>query len=192
MDTTRQQALSIYAKMQAMHHEAFIELGRLKSMVATELDIELTVDALALMKKSDELLKSARHELEQAITQLSKVACVLYVQKNLIGETIHTEWVNATPGSKPIPKLPRYDKEPEQFKAMANYFGITEPMAYTVWRPHWPTVQELLAICDQEGRPYPPGLDGPLTTTQYTVTCRWNKGVDPDVLVLTSDVSEGE
>ena len=182
METTREQALSIYAHIRSAHHQAFVEMDRLKTLVGKELEVGATCDAIGVLKRSEELLKSASYEVNQAIKQLSKVACALYLRDGNTGEPVRTEWLTATPDTKSVPTLPKRDKDPEKYAAMAEFFGVPQS-AWGVFRPHWPDMKEYITQCEAESKPLPPGIDADTLKTEYVVICRWKKDVEPDTLV---------
>jgi len=180
----RQKALSLYKQIRDTHHSVFTELSRLRDVVRASLNLEEICDCIALLKKAEELVKDTRTEISKSYSKLEEVACKLYVLGGQLGEPIRTEWVTASPGSKTLPKIPTYKDNPEAYTKLCKHFGLSDELIQTqAFRPHWPGLVEIVTACEEQMKPLPPGISKDGLLTQYTVTCRWKSGVEPDTLV---------
>src|SRR5688572_16480374 len=98
--------LSLYNTIRKTHDETFITVKRLGEALAHSQDICECTNAVAVLKRCEEMLRDARTETERAIKAISKATCALYVRAGQIGQPIRTEWVTGTPDLKSVPRIP--------------------------------------------------------------------------------------
>lgn len=167
--------------MRQLHHETYLNLTRLKAEVGKSLDIEATTDAIGVLKKSFDLIKDLKMEVDKCVQQLEKVTCALYIRSSSIGEPIRGQWVTGTPGGKSRLKLP--PRNSPQYDKFLSAVGIA-PSAIDsgMVRLHWPSVQEYLNVLEEQGKPMPPGIEANESETEFGVRCLFHRDVDLDTL----------
>lgn len=180
----RKKALEIYNKVKDAHHAVFIDLQRLRDEIRKQLNLEEIVDVIAILKRSEDLLRDSKTEVSKNFGNLEEVACRLYVASGSIGEPIRTEWVTGSPNAKTLPKIPSKKNDLEAFTQLCSHFGLnSEAINYECFRPHWPGMVEYITQCEADFKPLPPGVNKDSLLTQYTVTCRWRPGIEPEALL---------
>ncbi len=182
MSDARQLALDSYRSIRQIHHETFLQLTRLKAAVARDRDIESATDAIGVLKKSFDMVKDLKMEVDKATEQLEKVVCALYMRGDSIGEPIRGMWVTGSPGGKTRLKLP--SKQSPEYTKFLKDIGVDGPSASAgLVRPHWPSVQEYLNKLEEEGAKLPAGVADPnQSETEFAVRCVFHRDVDLDSL----------
>jgi hypothetical protein len=183
VDALRKKVLEVYELAKTMHEEGFSKLARIRAELSKSPDLEQVVDVIAVLKKVEACLKDSKVETGKAITQLSKAACMLYLQQGMIGDTIRTEWVTANPDSKSVPKVPKQSEDPDTYAKLAEYFGVAVDAPF---RPHWPSMVEYCTAQEANLKPLPPGINPKDLSVEYTVVCRFHKDADVDELLQRS------
>ena len=184
MDETRKKAVWMYKSVRDTHEQTFIGMERMKADIAKAQNLEQLCDVVALLKKSEALVKDLRAEMNKTLKVLQKVGCMMIMRDGRIGESIYTEWVNVHPDTKTIPPIPRKSENPEAYRAFCEYFGVPEHLIDSgAFKPHWPSICDYVTSQESKQQELPPGITPESCTTEYTLVCRWNKDVEPDQVV---------
>ena len=186
MDDARQKALALYAQVKETHESVFVNMQRAKEAVRELQNLEQIVDVIAVLKKSDELLKDTKSQVAALTAKLQEIACKLYMQHGAsnIGEPIRTEWVTGTPDIRVKPSLPSFKLNPTMFIAMCNDLGYPlEAGDAEMFRPHYPSVMTYLSKLQEQCKPMPAWVDTNRSGSEFGVKCLWKRDVEIDDLI---------
>jgi len=165
--TTRELHASIVSQSEAINNEA------------TKADLNELADTALAMRSIAEFADEIRKRANSIKELAEKAACMVAVSMRHVGP-IETEYCKATPEVKPIATLPDKRRNPEEYAALMQYYGIPE-LAYAGDNPlmqvYWPGVMERLNADLAAGKPTPPGIDPSKTTNKFTLSIRRKKGV---------------
>lgn len=124
-----------------------------------------TVDALFAVRKACEMVEDLRKQLSGLDTALAKLYCIEWSRMEDPPDRLKTEYATAYDARvKLMSALPRYNKEPEKFRALMEHFevparlwdvGDGEPLV----KPHYPGVMEYATRRAENGQSFPPGMD---------------------------------
>lgn len=187
-DELRGRSLDVYAQVQQMHQQTYVNLERMCARLGAAPNMEQAVDAIAMLKKTDDLVRDLKAEINKTIKKMSRVAVALYMRSELLGEPVRTDWVSGSMGTKSIPKIAKRSEDPEAYAAMCAHYGVPVDAPF---RPHWPDMVDAVTATERDLKPLPPGIKNVDDLgTEFVVTCRWKKGIEPDTLLQERQATE--
>lgn len=124
------------------------------------------MDAAFVAQHCGEQLRGLAVRFEQLSAMLQKLACARCVAANS-ADPIRGRWATGTPDARVNPRVPSFSGDPDGYAAMCQYFGVP---ADGLFRPHWPTIRELVNQRLAAGEPLPKFLRG--ETVEYVLRMR--------------------
>jgi len=168
-----------YSKIKKLHVSCYTELSTIRDAVKNgKCSLEEIVNLVSVIREVSKLTNDLRKEADGVQNILENVACAVYIGRNIQGP-IRASLATATPQVRLNVKLPNRNKNPEEYNALLNFFGVTIT-EYTnkAVRLHWPTICEAVSILAEQGKPTPPGLNPEDTYPIYSMRLTIKRDLD--------------
>jgi hypothetical protein len=145
--------------------------------------LEDVVSLLYVMRSVSKYANDLRKEADGIGSMFENVCCVLWMAQHQNApeqaDPIRTALATGTPRINMGVKLPKQSDDPEAFKALMSYFGVSESAVNAqAVKLHWPGICEHLTQLAEDGKPLPPGISADRTYPTYGVTIRANQDLD--------------
>lgn len=137
----------------------------------TAMTQEDRADAVFVLRKTREQIKSLSTELEVLEQKLIDVTCLVWVT-SMNNEPVRGNLCTGTPDIKEAPVIPSRKTEPELYSKMLTDLGVvdSEVVSSDAVRPHWPGLMEMVSNRIAAGRKKPEWVRE--TRPQYKLTVR--------------------
>ena len=171
--------------MKELHQEVYLTLGRLKSELIREKNLEDATDTIGVLKKTFDMIKDLKMEVDRCTEQMEKVVCALYIRSPIMGEPIRGEWVTGSPYPRSVFKFPSMKSDPEAYMNWMRQMGVPDDViASGAVRPHYPSMVEHLNKLEAEGKQLPQNVNPHDSGTEFGVRCVWHRDVDLDAMCV--------
>lgn len=174
--------VELYAEARRAHAAVLLKLHEVKTEFAGSGDMAELADAVYALKETEKLAEDVEKETRKLRELAEKLCCAAWLSSD--GDVIRTNYVSATPEVKQTMETPKPGTE--GYAALCAHFGVNPDSPY---RPHWPSMLEVVSADLAAGRPAPPGLNPEKTWTVFRVATRKKKAIDvPGGVRLSSPV----
>lgn len=146
-----------------------------------------SVDLLYVIRETSKLLNDLRKESDGVENVMINITCLLYLTKS-DDKPIRGKLATGSPNVSMIAKIPNMKRDPEEFAALMEYFGIPRgPIEEGILKPYWPGLCEHISRCAEEGKPTPPGVSKDSQYPLYKMSIRHKR----DLLEIFDDIEKG-
>ena len=171
--------LQEYGKMKATYLSGYEQLAYIRDEAKSgKYSMEDLVNLVHVSREISKLANDLRKEADGIVYILEQVVCVVYLTQ-AEGKPIRASLATGSPSMKLSVKLPHRERNPEEFEALMNYFGIElSSLTDRAVRPHWPAICEIVSVLAEEGKPLPPGINPENTYPTYSLVIRSKRDLD--------------
>jgi len=171
--------LQEYGKMKATYLSGYEQLAHVRDEAKNgRCSMEELVNLVHVSREISKLANDLRKEADGIVHILEQIVCVVHLTQGQ-GKPIRASLATGSPSMKLSVKLPHRERNPEEFEALMNYFGIElSSLTDKAVRPHWPAICEIVSVLAEEGKPLPPGIDPENTYPTYSLVIRSKRDLD--------------
>jgi hypothetical protein len=171
------EALDVAKSVVSLHREITEKMQKLKQVISMTKNMEELADIGLCLKDSQSYLDDLKSDNFKLLEVVNKVIGALWVQAG-VDEPIRTDCVTASPKLQICATVPSRHKQPEEYAALMQHFGVAEeywntpkgtPPAIQIY---WPGFVEYTSMLAEQAKPLPPGIDPSKTYSVYNVTYR--------------------
>ena len=168
----------MYTHLLKAYMQLMQEVEELHELLQTQQTIENSADIDFALSKCHEMADESAKRLKKLNELSAAILCLKWMTSSTDGEPVRTELVTSTPRMTSMVQIPSKYKEPEMYKQMMMALGASEEAAdEDIFRVHWPTLVEHIAVLEEKGLPMLPGVDPKKTYPVYKVTRRKRKEI---------------
>ena len=197
MLTELKEAVLNYGELRDHYVKTYGLISSLRDKVKNKkYTMEEMVDILYVMRRCSQYLDDIRKEVDGVNKTIENVCCLLYVHTNANepekAGPIRGTMAMGSPRIRMQGAIPNKNKEPEKYKALLQYFGVSEDsIDKKLFYLHWPNLCEEISRLAAEGKPLPPGMDPSKLYPNYSISIRQNVE-DMDVDSVLDELEENE
>lgn len=171
--------LKEYSKIKGVYLTCYSQLATIRDETKEgTYSMEELVNLVYISREISKLTNDLRKETDGIVHILEQVACVVHLTRSE-GKPIRASLATGSPSMKLSVNIPHRERNPEDFEALMNYFGIDlNSITDRAVRPHWPAICEMVSVLAEEGKPLPPGINPDKTYPTYTLRITAKRDLD--------------